>query len=133
MEQLLREPWTKLNFMKNTVVAKASFIHASPRKLRVIAKAVKSMEPIEAVNYLKLLPHRGAKTLLAVYQQALGNAKNNFQVSPGDLKVHSLQIHEGPRGGKKADVHAHGARFDRGIRRKRMSHITLELTSGGAK
>jgi large subunit ribosomal protein L22 len=119
--------------MDKNIVAKASFIHASPRKLRLVAKAVRDLEVIPAIDQLKLMPKRAARPILAVYQQALGNAKNNFQASPADLKVVSLQIHEGPRGARKADVHAHGARFNRGVRRKRMAHISLELAMGGKK
>lgn len=110
------------------IKARASFVHNSPRKIRLVADSVRGMPVTAAVNYLKLLPQRAARPLLLVYEQALGNAKTNFQVSPGDLTVKSLQINDGPRGPKKADVHAHGARFDRGVRRKRMSHILLELT-----
>jgi len=116
--------------MENTekkIIARASFLHSSPRKMRLVANAVRSLSPMEAVSQLKLLPQRAAKPLLKVYLQALGNAKNQYPDSLGDLKVVSLQIEEGPRGPKKADVHAHGARFDRGVRRKRMSHIKLEL------
>lgn len=109
------------------IAARASFVHHSPRKLRLVADAVRGMAPNEAVNFLKLLPQRAAKTLLGVYRQALGNAKNNFKLGAGELKFGQLLIEEGPRGGKKADIHAHGARFNRGVRRKRMAHIKLEL------
>ena len=109
------------------VIARASFVHNSPRKLRLVADSVREMEPQTAIGYLKAMPHQAAKTLLKVFQQALGNAKNNLKLSPESLKVTTLQVEEGPRGFKKADSHAHGARFDRGVRRKRMSHIKLEL------
>lgn len=113
-----------------TVVAKASFVSNSPRKVRLVADAVRGLGPEEAVAALRLLPHRAARPLLLVFQQALGNAKNNFKLSPADLSVITLAVGEGPRGPKRADVHSHGARFDRGIRRKRMSHITLVLSGG---
>ena len=132
MEQLLKEPWKRLSYMKtkntsqNIIKAKASFVHTSPRKLRLVADAVRGQSPTQAVLYLTLLPQRAARVLLKVFEQGLGNAKNNSQISPADLAIKSLQIQEGPRG---PDVHAHGARFDRGIRRKRFSHIYLELES----
>ena len=109
------------------VIAKASFVHNSPRKLRLVADAVRHLKPMEAIAQLKLLPQRAARPLLLVMQQAMGNAKNNMSLSPADLSIASLQIEEGPRTAKKADVHAHGARFDRGIRRKRLSHIKIIL------
>jgi large subunit ribosomal protein L22 len=110
------------------VVAKASFVRLSPRKLRLIVDAIAGMDPNKAIDYLKVLPKRGAKIILEVFQQGLANAKNNFQVSPGDLTVVSLQVGEGPRGPKRIDK-SHGARFDRGIKRRRLAHITLKLAA----
>lgn len=108
------------------IVAKASFVQGSPRKMRRVADAVRKLEVNSAIQALQALPQRAAKTVLKVYQQALGNAKNNFSLSPGDLAVDSLQVHEGPRF-KRRDAHAHGARFNSGVRLKKMSHITLTL------
>jgi len=115
-----------------TVKAKASFVHNSPRKLRLVLDAVRGLTPADAIASLKLLPQRAAEPILDVFQQAVGNAKNNFSLSPADLVVTSAQILEGPRTAKKADVHAHGARFDRGVRRKRLAHIVIELSEGPA-
>ncbi len=116
------------------VTARASFVRTSPRKLRLVADAVRKLDPNRAVEQLKLMPKQAARPVLSVFVQALANAKNNFQLSPADMRIANLQVHEGPRGPKKADVHAHGARFDRGVRRKRMAHITLELAAtGGGK
>lgn len=119
-----------------TIVAKASFVQASPRKLRWIVDAVAKKQPLEAIDYLKMIPNRAAAIVLKVYQQAMGNAKNNFKLSPSEVTLGSVQVHEGPRY-KKRDVHAHGARFDSGLRHKRRAHITVELVArkeqGGAK
>ncbi len=109
-----------------TVVARASFVRFSPRKLRLVADSIRGQKPDKALEYLKLLPKRSALTLAHVFEQGIANAKNNFQVSPGDLFVESLQVEEGPRGPKKMDK-SHGARFDRGIKRRRMAHIYLKL------
>lgn len=108
------------------IVAKARFIKGSPRKVRYVADAVRGLEVARAIQTLKVLPQRAAKAVLKVYQQAVGNAKV-AAVSPADLVVESLQIHEGPRF-KRRDVHAHGARFNSGIRHKKMAHITLILS-----
>ncbi len=108
------------------VTAKASFVRMSPRKLRLVSRAVSGMSPEKAISSLKMAGKAAARPILTVMQQAVANAKNNFQLSPGDLTVKTLQIQEGPRGGKKMDK-GHGARFDRGIRRKRMAHILIKL------
>lgn len=113
------------------VKASASYAGFSPRKLREVADAVKKMAPLKAIEALSVLNKRAVRPIKLVYQQALGNAKNNLKLSLDDLRTKSLLIEEGPRGGKKADVHAHGARFDRGVRRKKFAHIKLELIEGG--
>ena len=108
------------------IVARARYVRHSPRKLRLVAEAIRKMDPAKAVEYLKVLPKRAAKAILAVFQQGIANAKNNFQVSPGELMVSAMQIEEGPRGPKRLDK-SHGARFDRGTKRRRLAHITLKL------
>lgn len=114
--------------MKNsTVIAKASMVSHSARKLRLVADAVRPLPPLKAIDYLRVLPQSAAKSLLKVYLQGLANATNNFKLSPASMTTQSLMIDEGAQGPKKADVHAHGARFNRGIRRRRNSHITLVL------
>jgi large subunit ribosomal protein L22 len=110
-----------------TIKANASFVRYSPRKLRLVADAVRKLTPKETIDYLRLLNKAAALPLFKVFNQALANAKNNFQMSPGNLVTSKLQIEEGPRGPKRMDK-SHGARFDRGVKRRRMSHITLVLT-----
>jgi len=112
-----------------TVVAKAHFVKGSPRKLRWVVDSIRGLSPLEVINRLKLMPQRATKTLLPVFQQAVGNAKNNFKLSPEKLAIKNIQIGEGPRF-KRQDVHAHGARFGSGTRHKKLSHITVEVSSG---
>lgn len=112
--------------MEKKILARASFIPLSPRKLRLVADSVRGLPLDSAVQRLKLLPQAAAAEILAVFNQAIANAKNNFSLSPQDLSIESLQIHAGPRR-KRRDVHAHGARFSSGLRQKQLSHITLEL------
>jgi len=109
------------------IKASASYVGYSPRKLREVANAIKLLPPLKAVDTLATINKRAVRPLMLVYKQALGNAKNNLKMSLEGITTKSLVIEEGPRGGKKADVHAHGARFDRGVRRKKFSHIKLEL------
>jgi large subunit ribosomal protein L22 len=112
---------------KKNVTAKASFVRMSPRKLRLVTRAVNKLGPEKAIAYLKVINMRAAKPIMQVLQQAIANAKNNFSMSPGDLVLESLQIMEGPRGAKRLDK-SHGARFNRGIRRRKLSHILVKLS-----
>lgn len=108
------------------IVAKASFIRTSPRKLRLVAKALSGLSPEKVVFSLKAVNKRAARPILLVMQQAIANAKNNFAANPGDLTVETIQILEGPRGAKRMDK-SHGARFDRGLKRRRLAHILIKL------
>jgi large subunit ribosomal protein L22 len=110
-----------------SIVARAKYVRTSPRKLRLVADAVRGLRPDKAVDYLKVITKRAAAPLLKVFQQGIANAKNNFQVSPGDLTIESLMIEEGPRGPKRMDK-SHGARFDRGLKRRKLAHIYLKLS-----
>jgi large subunit ribosomal protein L22 len=117
---------------KSIISARAAFVTMSPRKLRLISDAVRHLPLNSAINHLKLMPHAAARPVLLVLKQAIGNAKNNASLSPDNLTISQLVIEEGPRF-KRRDVHAHGARFDSGVRRKRMSHIKVTLTSREGK
>lgn len=93
--------------------------------MRWVADSIRGLAPQAAIDRLKLLPQRAAQALLLVFQQAVGNAKNNSSLSPEKLVVKSLQIGEGPRS-KRRDK-SHGIRGDSGVRHKRLSHISIEL------
>lgn len=115
--------------MQKTISAKSSFVNTSPRKLRLVADAVRNVPLMKAIDQLRMLPKAAATEMLAVFRQAVGNAKTNFNLSPEELIVSTVQVQEGPRF-KRRDAHSHGARFDSGIRRRRMSHILVELKKG---
>lgn len=115
--------------MEQKIIAKAKFMKGSPRKIRLVADAVRHLSPTKAVTQLKFLPQNGAKTILRVLNQAIANAKNNFKLSPDGLSISSILVNEGPRF-KRQDVHAHGARFGSGTRHKKLTHITVELKYG---
>lgn len=112
--------------MMKKIVAKASFMKGSPRKFRLVAKTLQNMSLEKAIVTARMIQKRTAGALTDVLEQALGNAKNNFKLSPENLVVSSIIIGEGPRF-KRQDVHAHGARFGGGVRHKRLSHITVEV------
>lgn len=111
------------------IMAHAKFIKGSPRKLRWVAKALKGLTPLEAISRLKVMPEHASRTLLLVLQQAMGNAQNNFKLSPEGLRIKTIQIGEGPRF-KRQDAHAHGARYGSGIRHKKLAHVSVELVYG---
>jgi large subunit ribosomal protein L22 len=110
------------------IFARASFVSVSPRKLRLITNAVKNLSIEMALASLKLLPKAAGSIILKVLQQGVANAKNNFKLSPSELKIKSLTVGEGSRS-KRSDRHAHGSRFGGGVRHLRTAHVILQLSA----
>lgn len=107
------------------IIGKTTFVRMSPRKIRLVAEVIKDLPPLVALERLKFIKKRATLPLINVLRQAIGNAKNNFNLNIENLVIKEIQILEGPRL-KRIDK-SHGARFDRGIKQKRMSHIRLVL------
>jgi len=107
------------------VSAKTTFVRMSPRKIRLVAKMIKNLPPLVALERLRFVEKRARGPLINVLRQTIGNAKNNFNLDINNLIIKEIQVLEGPRL-KRVDK-SHGARFDRGIRQKRMSHIKIVL------
>lgn len=75
--------------------AKQKYIRTSPRKLRLIADAVRALTPVEALQKLKFLSKRGALPLYHAIRQAVSNAKNNHGSSEASLRFKTLEVNEG--------------------------------------
>lgn len=101
------------------IKAEQKFIRTSPKKLRLIARAIKSIKsPLKAVSYLEFFEKQEPSIILSkAIKQALGNAKNNFSLLPENLKIKELIVNEGPN-------------YKRGRARSRgMVHPILKQTS----
>ncbi len=86
---------------------------------------LKGMPAEKALMRLQAFPQKGSEFLRKTIQQAIANAKNNLKLNQEDLVVKAIEVGEGPVF-KRMD-RSHGARFDRGIIRKKTSHIFLTL------
>lgn len=75
----------------------AKFIKISPRKVRLVADAVKSLPIEDAKTSLESLSNRGAGPLLKVLNSAVANAVNNGSANKGDLSIKEINITEGVR------------------------------------
>ena len=72
------------------------YIRISPRKIRLVVKAIKGLSPIQALEYLKFLNKRSAKPLAKTIKQAIANGVNNQKVKEEDLRFSKIEIMEGP-------------------------------------
>lgn len=77
--------------------AVAKFIKVSPRKVRLVADAVKKLSIEDARVSLEELNNRAAEPLLKVLNSAVANAVNNGSANKGDLTIKEINITEGVR------------------------------------
>lgn len=104
------------------------YIHTSPRKLRLVADMVRKMEPLRALDILKVTPKYAAKDLAKAIQTVLANAKV-AGMDAQKLSFKNLEIDESMK----------MRRFRAGTRgrvkpyKRRMSHIKIVLTDGKEK
>lgn len=78
------------------VVAKARYLRISPRKVRLVAKAIKDLAPAEALANLRFLSKSGARPLAKVINSALASAKNNYGLDASSLRLKSIKVEGGP-------------------------------------
>lgn len=107
------------------IKASAKYLRISPRKLRMLTTGLRGMAVEQVLLKLGAYPQRGSELLRKVVLQAMANAKNNLKLSPEKLVIKTIEIGGGPMF-ERID-RSHGARFDRGIIKKRTAHIFLTL------
>ena len=107
------------------VRAEGKYLPISPRKLRLIAGLVQGREIDEALSLLDHLPQKGARILRKTVNSAVANAVNNFQLNKSDLFISQVIVNDGARH-KRLD-YSHGARFNGGTIKKRLSHLKVVL------
>ena len=110
------------------VKASLNSYRQSPRKVRLVASAIKGKSTKQAVDILSLIPNRAAAPLAKLVLSAVANAKGK-EVSVENLVVKSLTVDGG------AILYRRRPR-SRGMAnpiRKRTSHVTVVLAEKVAK
>jgi large subunit ribosomal protein L22 len=111
------------------IKASARFVHASPTKLRLVARVLSGKKVEDALALLRFLPQRGARIIRKVVLSAVANAGQRSQVDVDTLVVKGVQVDVGPSL-KRFQARAMG-RVNRIL--KRSSHITVVLAEGPVK
>ena len=109
------------------VIAKAKYIHMSPRKVRLIVDLIRGMDVNRAETQLAFSKKLAARPVLKLLHSAVANAEHNFKMSSAHLYIKSITADGGPMMkrfrarafGRAADIH------------KRSSHITIILDARG--
>lgn len=105
------------------VVAKAQSVRISPRKVRLVADAVKRMPIDQALRALSLTPKRSGSVLEKTLKSAVANAVHNNQLDEKNLIIERIEVTEAPalkrfHPSTRGRVHPY---------KKRGSHITVIL------
>lgn len=108
------------------VISYIKYLRVAPRKLKLVADAIKKESVASALSKLQFSDKSAAGVLLKALKSAIANAKNNHNLKEEDLKIKNLVVEEGMRI-KRMDK-SHGARFGRGLILKQLSHIKVILT-----
>ena len=103
--------------------ATQKYIRTSPRKLRLVADAIKDLSVDQAILSLKFMGKRAAEPLLKVVKAAAGSAKNTKGLSPDKLVFDHIDVGDGP-------VYKRWQAVSRGMAhsiKKRTSHVNVVL------
>lgn len=99
------------------------YIRTSPRKLRLVADAVRALSPEQALLHLKFMDKAASSPLYKAIKQALSNAKDQAGLEASKLAFKTIDIMSGP-------TYKRFQAVSRGMAHsimKRTSHIRIEL------
>lgn len=107
------------------VLAKLKFLRMSPRKVRLVADAIRGIKVDQALARLNLLTKAASRPVLKLLESAIANAEHNFKLEGKNLFVKKIFVDGGPMlkrfkpraFGRGAPIHRH------------TSHITIVLDS----
>jgi large subunit ribosomal protein L22 len=110
------------------VIAKSS-VRVAPRKVRLVADAVRKLTLIGALTDLPLVKNRGASPLLKTLKSAVSNATNNNNLKQESLSIKSILVTEAPsykrfHPSTRGRVHPY---------KRRGSNITVILTDNNSE
>lgn len=105
------------------ITAQQTNIRQAPRKMRLVANAVKKKGLQGAVANLAVITRRSSLVILKVIKQALANAKTNHQLNPDDLELKEIIVSDGAVY-KRMRAVSRGRGF---IVRKKICHVKVVL------
>jgi large subunit ribosomal protein L22 len=70
-------------------------VRISPRKIRLVADAIRHLTIDEAMQLLYVTPKRAAQPLIKTLQSAVANATNNAKLDKSNLIIGTILVNEG--------------------------------------
>lgn len=106
------------------VIAKLNYLRIAPRKVRLLADLIRGKKVKEARTLLDFSLKKGREPLKKLLEQAVANARNNFQLEEEGLWVSEIKVDEGPKL-KRWRARARGRAAEI---QKKTCHVTLVLS-----
>lgn len=106
------------------IQAVAKNVRVSPRKVRLVADAVRNLGVIDAMNLLQAQQQQAAKSVAKTLKSAVANAVNNAKLDSANLVISSVMVNQGQsykrfRPSTRGRIHPY---------KKRGSNITIVVT-----
>jgi large subunit ribosomal protein L22 len=83
--------------MDITATATQKFLRLTPRKMRIVANAVRGRQVDDSLKLLKVMPQKAAVIVHKAVTQAKANAVSCKQADSKTLKIETIEVMEGPR------------------------------------
>ena len=106
-----------------SITVKLRYLRIAPRKVRLVAKAIKGKKVEEAETILRFLVKRAAKPMAKLLRSAIATAEKDFNLKKSNLFISKILVDEGPKL-KRWRYRAKGRVYPI---EKKTSHITLVL------
>jgi large subunit ribosomal protein L22 len=106
------------------IIAKSTSARVAPRKVRLVADAIRKLSIEEALTALSVLKNRGGQPLEKTLKSAIANALANKNLKQEELKIKMIDVLEAPaykrfHPSTRGRVHPY---------KRRGSHIKIVLT-----
>ncbi|MFZ5376420.1 MAG: 50S ribosomal protein L22 [Patescibacteria group bacterium] len=79
------------------IIAEQKTTRQAPRKVRLVANAVKKMSVEAALRQLAVMERRSSVVVMKVMRQAIANAQHNHNLNFDELTINNILVTEGPR------------------------------------
>ncbi len=108
------------------ITANIDNVPLAPRKLRLVADAIRKLSPVKAGEHLMFMVKSGAPILAKLVREVIANAKIK-NLKPEELKFKKIEVNEGRHYGMTDRSHSY--RGGGGRITKRRSHIKIVVES----
>lgn len=105
------------------ISAKLSNLRIAPRKVRLVVDMIRGKKVETALDILRFTTKKGVPPVLKLLNQAVANAKNNFQAEKSNLLIKKITVDEGPKY-KRWRPRSRGQTYEI---QKKTSHIIIVL------